>query len=1364
MNLIDITSFSQEIPWKPWAVAYFMMIGPAIVAALFAAWRILTGGEQAARGALTVAAVFAIAAPLLILVDVHQPARFYHFYLHPSPQSIMWWGSVIMPLFMMTTVLRFVVAIFAERFVKLKAFAVPLTFAMAFFALGTFTYTVAEITVVAARPLWHNAYFPLILIFTNIAMGVGAVMLVDVWRKENPHSARLIVLLSSVAALVVTAAWLIQNPVVRELVVQRLPISGAVLFIGVGLVLVTTLLAFFSRQPLALYVAGFATFIGALGYRWTLFIGGQAWSKSENIWYPMTSPFEPAALQALSGTLGMFAMAMVLVAATYWIAGKYFALTGHSTTSGQAETDSINYGRRAAAMGVTATGAAAAMGYGFAQPVKDVIKGLTGGFKGQGIRGNAHDPEYQINDQGKVTLNQNQYVGNTMCMGCTTKCSVRVRVDKNSGEIIRVTGNPYSPLSTDPHLPYNAPISESIKSLSRFEDRGLAGRSTACGRGNAALSTYQSPHRVLKPLKRVGPRGSGQWEEIAWEDLIREVSDGGDLFGEGHVDGLSTLWDKETLIDADNPEFGAKVNQLVVMPGFKNGRLSFVARFAKMAFGTRNMVGHRSYCGLSMRAGYGAMMDNLKSHPHLKPDYRHVKFMLFIGTAPSNAGNPFKLQGTLMAKARADNGAKYVVVDPVLTNSLSRASGDNARWLPIIPGTDSALAMGMIQWIITNQRYDQTFLTQPSKKAAQAVGELSWTNATHLVIDDNSQDHGKFVRWQQIDPQAEEKQGQSGVCFDNEDHLVAATITTTPAKLFYEGEITLADGRQVKVATSFSLLKRQADRHSLAEYSQQCGIAEAEIIELADTFTSYGKLAAADTHGGTMHASGFYTAYGIVMLNTLIGNINAKGGAGITGGTYKAVAAGPRYNLRGFPGKAKPKGIDIGRGGFAYEKTSEFKRKVAAGENPYPAKAPWHRSGPTLGSQYLNSVVEGYPYHAKALITWSSNPVYSITGMRERIVEKLKDPKVLPLMIAIDPFINETTTLADYIVPDRVFYEAWGWTNPWGAVLVKDTTARWPVVKCRTEQLADGRHMDMESFFIDVAKHIGLPGFGDKAIPDAEGKLHPLNKAEDFWLRAGANVAFDGEPVNESSNEEMVMTGVSQFKTVLAETLKADEWRRVAYILNRGGRFADMSTAYRGESLGRPYGKPMQIWNEDIASAKNSLTGESFIGCPTVQMPTFADGSLVTQHFPENDWPFKVVSTKSQLFSSLQGILKGLVDAMPTNAVGLNNKDAEKLGVETGDEVQVISPNGSITGRVLCRRGIAAGTIAIEHGFGHRHMGANSFTVDGKTIKADPVYGTGINQNELGCQDPTTEIPILFSDPVVGSVARQAIPAKIVKV
>lgn len=94
----------------------------------------------------------------------------------------------------------------------------------------------------------------------------------------------------------------------------------------------------------------------------------------------------------------------------------------------------------------------------------------------------------------------------------------------------------------------------------------------------------------------------------------------------------------------------------------------------------------------------------------------------------------------------------------------------------------------------------------------------------------------------------------------------------------------------------------------------------------------------------------------------------------------------------------------------------------------------------------------------------------------------------------------------------------------------------------------------MEEFCIAVAKRLDLPGFGENAITDAQGNRYPLNRAEDYYLRMAANIAFMGKaPVAEASSEDLTLTGVQRILPVISQTLKAEEVSRVAFIYSAAG-------------------------------------------------------------------------------------------------------------------------------------------------------------------------------------------------------------------
>ncbi|MDH1903267.1 tetrathionate reductase subunit TtrA, partial [Comamonas aquatica] len=216
--------------------------------------------------------------------------------------------------------------------------------------------------------------------------------------------------------------------------------------------------------------------------------------------------------------------------------------------------------------GAVAGGLAAfAAGYGetLARGAKGLVAGTSGTSTASATRGNSLTPEFRIDPAtGQLSTQPGQVVSPSSCLGCWTQCGVRLRVDSTSNQILRIAGNPYHPLATTNPAPMETPVREVYAMLGG--DNGLEGRATSCARGSAMLAHQTAPHRVLTPLKRVGPRGAGQWQSISLEQLVKEISEGGDLFGEGHVEGLAAIRDTRTLIDPENPEYGPKANQLLV--------------------------------------------------------------------------------------------------------------------------------------------------------------------------------------------------------------------------------------------------------------------------------------------------------------------------------------------------------------------------------------------------------------------------------------------------------------------------------------------------------------------------------------------------------------------------------------------------------------------------------------------------------------------------------------------------------------------------------------------------------------------------------------------------------------------------------
>ncbi|MBE0497239.1 MAG: tetrathionate reductase subunit TtrA [Campylobacterales bacterium] len=932
---------------------------------------------------------------------------------------------------------------------------------------------------------------------------------------------------------------------------------------------------------------------------------------------------------------------------------------------------------------------------------------------------------------------------NGVCNGCTSHCGMRVKIDNATGKVIKASGNPYNPLSTDPWLPYNTPLKESFTLLGK--ESGHLYRSTACARGNVVFDRHYDKGRVLTPLKRVGKRGENRWQSITPEQLLQEIVHGGDLFGEGEVKGLAAIRDLETPMDPNGPKCGPKANGLCVLGTGNEGRQAYMVNRFIGAFGTRNYMGHTAICGLSMRSGEAAYLGDFQGYPHLKPDFEHCEYLLSIGTAPAQAGNPFKRQAKLLAKARTYGNLKCVTVAPMLTNADALAAGDRSEWIPIQPGGDLAFVMGLLRVIIAEKLYNEPYLKLPSQMAQKAFNDASWTNASHLVIQSGDK-AGQVLQ-----------KGEEPLVLDEETHTLKPSSEVHQGCLFVDESLEY-EGELMALKSAMTLLKEAAFAHTLEEYAQESGVAVARIVRTAREFASHGRKAAVDCHGGTMHTTGFYTTYAIMMLGAMVGNLNYQGGMSAGGGKYKDFN-GAKYNLLGFPGKVASQGYRVDRARFAYEKTTEYAQKVARGENPYPARDTWYPLTNALESEVIFNSAKKYPYALDALISWNANIVYGQSGANA-LEKLLKDPKkAIPLFIAIDPFINETSRFADYIVPDSVMYETWGVVSPWAGYQTKANTVRFPTIAAPQASFANGEPVSMDSFVIELGKALGLPGFGTGAIAGKNGEKYDFNRPSDFYLRAFENIALDGDGVAECTDEEIELAGLEPYVKLLQSTC-GENWRKTAYVMARGGRFEEKEKGYAQGKLAHPYKKPIQIYNQALGTARHSLTGEAFSGVPTFMAARLSRGEKLFERYPKADYPLSAFSYKSNVLSQATASSEMIKDIRPTTYIDLNPQTAQEYKVAHGQSIKLVSPGGSIQGRIRFRHGVLPGAVAIEHGAGREGEGALDVWINDQKIEGCALRKSGVSINKLGLMDSSRELATL-SDFVIGSNARQALPVRI---
>ncbi|SDF42211.1 molybdopterin dinucleotide binding domain-containing protein [Sporolituus thermophilus] len=738
-----------------------------------------------------------------------------------------------------------------------------------------------------------------------------------------------------------------------------------------------------------------------------------------------------------------------------------------------------------------------------------------------------------------------------------------------------------------------------------------------------------------------------------------------------------------------------------------------------------------------------------------KPDLQGAEFCIYEGAYPGHSGFSFQALARKTVLGANSGRLKIAVVDPVMQGGTDVPG--KTQWIPVKPSTDGAFVLGIMRWILENHKYNASYLECSHLDAAKAMGYNSYSNATHLVVTDPGHpSYRKFLRPHDI--------GLSGEGFIVIDKSSKSPVLHTAAiagELFFQGTVDSPQG-PVKVATALSLLRDGVFKHTIEEYAKICEVPPEQIIAIANEFSSHGPRVGTDSLAGTVSVNSLPFTVALWMLPALMGAYNTKGGMAINGPGYKHYTPGPRYNLQSFAGMVKPSGVMISRERFPYEKTTEYKNKVAKGQNPYPSKLPWHPVGFSLDGQALFSAIHRYPYQCKIYVNCYANPLYSTPSLyREEMIKELRKTENIPLFISIDIVMGETTAMADYVVPDTSFYEQWAMVPVRAQINTKMTAVRWPVIKPLTPK-GSSQPMSMEAFIIDVAKKLGLPGFGKDAIADADGKLWPLDKREDFYLKAVANMAYDENPVPDISSEEWAIADMESAISEWRDSIKPEEWKKVGYVLARGGRFEPDDRYHDGNKM--RYGAPVKLcfYSELMATSKNSITGKYFEGVPVWTEEMLADGRKVDDVYPTKDWPFRISSAKAKLRGvSMLSNCPTLQELGPTNYVEINSADAAKHGLKDGQKVKVISPTNQAVGILRVREGVARGTAAIHFGYGKWEYGGRTHVIGGKEVKGDPVRRTGIASNPLGLADPSLPKPFGLTEVSSGTHGRNGIRVRI---
>jgi anaerobic selenocysteine-containing dehydrogenase len=218
-----------------------------------------------------------------------------------------------------------------------------------------------------------------------------------------------------------------------------------------------------------------------------------------------------------------------------------------------------------------------------------------------------------------------------------------------------------------------------------------------CPKVNRYLERVYSPDRVLSPLRRIGPKGSGEFEPISWADALLEIN---------------SRWSE--IISAHSGE--------AIVPFWSAGNQSVLATGAHERFAARMGMSRMvdSVCGLAAGVGTALTYGTKKAADPV--EIAHAKCVLLWGT---NTKLTNRHLWPFIEQAR-NAGAVVITIDPLRT--LTADASDH--FLQPLPGTDVALMLGLIhQWIANNQ-IDHEYVTAFAEGFEElSIEAASWTPA-----------------------------------------------------------------------------------------------------------------------------------------------------------------------------------------------------------------------------------------------------------------------------------------------------------------------------------------------------------------------------------------------------------------------------------------------------------------------------------------------------------------------------------------------------------------------------------------------------------------------------------------------------------
>ena len=470
-----------------------------------------------------------------------------------------------------------------------------------------------------------------------------------------------------------------------------------------------------------------------------------------------------------------------------------------------------------------------------------------------------------------------------------------------------------------------------------------------CVKGKAAPRVLQHPDRLLYPLRRTAPKGALDpgWVRTSWDEALDTIAlKLGEIAGESGPEAV--------VFGSASPSTSALSDSV-----------DWIMRLRR-AFGSPNFTCSMELCGwgryMASMYTFGAPVPG-----GFMPDLDRAGCILYWGYNPSVS----RLVHATATVDAVNRGARLVVVDPRRTGLASKAE----HWLQVRPGTDTALALGVINVMLGHGWYDEEFVRR-------------WTNAPLLVRTDN----GRLLRSAEV---AELADRTGYVAWDL---LKAKPVVVDPARVgggVFDDEPRLALAGSVDVATAdglvrcrpvLELLRRHCGAWTPDATEAVTGVPADAIVETARTLWTSRPVAFYSWSGLEQHSNTTQMIRGINVLYALTGSLDVPGGNVL----FTSVPTNPI------------EGMDL---------LSDQQRALAIGVRDRPL-------GPArfefiTGEDFYTAALDQRPYRARALVNFGANLVMA-HGDSARVRDALAS---LDFFVHADIFPSPTADLADVVLP-----------------------------------------------------------------------------------------------------------------------------------------------------------------------------------------------------------------------------------------------------------------------------------------------------------------------------------------------------------